>query len=70
MDTELLTSEEVAEFLKVPESTIRYWTMRREIPFLKIGKYTRYEKSEVLKWLEKKLVKPIDRKKIKLENFL
>ena len=31
--SDIFTSEEVAKYLKVPESTIRYWTMNKEIPF-------------------------------------
>lgn len=51
---ELLTVREVAAFLKVPASWIYERTRRRgleKLPHLKLGKYLRFSKSEVVNWL-------------------
>ncbi len=55
-DDELLTVEEVAQFLKVPRS----WVYERcrprtshSLPHIKLGKYLRFSKSDLLHYLEK-----------------
>jgi excisionase family DNA binding protein len=52
----LLTIQEVADFLKVPVSWVYARTRRRGIdrfPHLKVGKYVRFKRSEVEKFLER-----------------
>ena len=51
----LLTVHEVAEFLKVPVSWVYERTRRRGIgrlPHIKIGKYLRFRREDVLGWLD------------------
>jgi len=48
-----LTANEVADFLRLSEQTIRRYTMKKEIPFHKIGRAVRYKKSEIEQWVEK-----------------
>ena len=48
-----LTIEELAEYLKLAEQTIRRWVMNREIPFHKIKKVIRFRVSEIEKWIDK-----------------
>ena len=51
----LLTVHEVAEFLKVPVSWVYERTRRRGIerlPHLKIGKYLRFRREDVLGWID------------------
>lgn len=51
---ELLTVEEVAEFLKVPTSWVYGHTRHRgrdQIPHIKVGKYLRFHVSAVREWL-------------------
>jgi excisionase family DNA binding protein len=53
---ELLTVEEVAEFLKVPVSWVYERTRRRpldRLPGFRLGKYWRFRKTDVLAWLER-----------------
>ncbi len=53
---ELLTVDEVAEWLKVPPSWIYERTRRRgegRLPFIKLGKYLRFEAAAVRNYLER-----------------
>ena len=47
-----LTIEELADYLKLAEQTIRRWVFNREIPFHKIRKVIRFRVSEIEKWIE------------------
>nr|MDT0666672.1 helix-turn-helix domain-containing protein [Micromonospora sp. DSM 115978] len=50
-----MTSDELAEFLSVPKSTIYNWRrVKTGPPWFKVGKYVRYDLDEVLAWLEAK----------------
>jgi excisionase family DNA binding protein len=48
----LLTAQEVADYLTVPETWVRNETRADRIPHVKLGKYRRYRVEEVLAWLE------------------
>ena len=53
---ELLTVQEVAHWLKVPPSWIYERTRRRgaeQLPFIKLGKYLRFEEAAVKVYLER-----------------
>jgi excisionase family DNA binding protein len=43
----MLTVEQVARELGLKESTIRAWTLRRKISFVKLGRCVRIPRSEV-----------------------
>lgn len=50
---EVLTPEEVARLLKIPERTLADWRYRREgPPFRKVGRHVRYLGTEVRAWLD------------------
>ncbi len=53
----LLSVSEVAEFLGVPEGTIRYWVFTRKIRHYKIGRHLRFDKEDLEKFLESCLKK-------------
>ena len=48
----LLTIEQVADFLQVKQSTIYAWIHQQYIPYVKVGRLVRFQKSRVEKWLE------------------
>ena len=49
---ELLTLREVAQLLRVPEATVRWWRTQHLGPSsFKIGRHVRYFRSEVLRWI-------------------
>jgi excisionase family DNA binding protein len=47
-----LTIEELADYLKLAEQTIRRWVLNQEIPFHKIKKVIRFRVSEIEKWID------------------
>ena len=52
-DDEMLTLKEVAELVRVPEATLRYWRHLGTGPRgFRIGRTVRYWRSEVHRWLE------------------
>lgn len=57
-DQEFLTSHEVAEYLRIPLSTVYKLTQDQKLPAFKVGKHWRYKKSSIQAWIdlqEKKL---------------
>ena len=49
---DLLTLREVAELLRVPEGSLRYWRHQHIGPdSYKVGRHIRYPRSEVQRWL-------------------
>ena len=49
---ELLTIDEVAALLRVPEATVRWWRTQHIGPkSFKIGRHVRYFRAEVLRWI-------------------
>ncbi len=49
---EWLTPDELFEEYKFSKSTQAKYRMERKIPFSKIGRYVRYNREEINKWLE------------------
>jgi excisionase family DNA binding protein len=47
----LLTAKEVARLLAVPESWVREATRDGRLPYLALGRYRRYRRSEIEAWL-------------------
>ena len=53
IDLEFLTPKETAAFLRMSESWLAKARMRKDgPPFLKIGRYRRYGKAALLRWLK------------------
>jgi excisionase family DNA binding protein len=48
----LLTASEVAELLAVPETWVRETTRAGHLPHVRLGRYVRYERDEILAWVE------------------
>jgi predicted DNA-binding transcriptional regulator AlpA len=47
----LATQEEVAEYLRVPPSTLEQWRWRKTGPkWSKVGRYVRYDWADVEQW--------------------
>ena len=56
----LLTPEEAAELLQVPVSWMYQRVRRRSldrIPFVKVGRYVRFRKEDLLNYINRKVVK-------------
>lgn len=60
---ELLTLKDVAELLRVPEATLRYWRHLGTGPrSFRIGRTVRYWRTEVALWLEEQTRRPQHRR--------
>jgi len=57
---ELLTVAETASFLRVSITGIRRLQQARHLPFFKVGGSLRFAKSDLLAYLQKRRVEPID----------
>jgi excisionase family DNA binding protein len=49
-----LQPKELAELLKIPESTVLELARRGEIPYLRIGKHVRFDRAQVAEALARK----------------
>lgn len=49
----LLTSGDVAKYLRCSVSTVRRFVMRGDIPFFRVGKLVRFRRSDIDAWLTK-----------------
>ena len=47
----LWTIKELGKFLKVSESVVRYWMRTKALPHIKLGKHTRFDPDDIIKWL-------------------
>ena len=50
---------ELAGYLKVNESWVYNQVHLKAIPYFKCGKYVRFEKSQIDKWIEKETMQPV-----------
>lgn len=48
----LWTIKEVADFLQVKVSVVKYWLHTSGMPFVKIGKHYRFDPNDIRKWVE------------------
>lgn len=53
-DFELLDVDDVARLLKVKKRTIYEWVRTKRIPFKHVGDLLRFNRAEILEWLEKR----------------
>lgn len=52
-DSEIMTLEEVAEYLKLTPQTIYAWAQEKRIPAAKLGKEWRFKKSIIDEWFNR-----------------
>ena len=58
-DDVFFTVNQLAEYLNVKKCWIYRRTSDQTIPFHKRGRYVRFKKSEIIKWLEEQKVNPL-----------
>jgi excisionase family DNA binding protein len=51
MDSEFLTAEEVAEYLRLPLSTVYKLVQDKRLPGFKVGKHWRFRKETFEEWI-------------------
>lgn len=59
--TDLLTLEEVIQWLKTSKTTIYRLVQRRQIPFYRIARSLRFKKEDVEAFIQERRVETIDR---------
>jgi excisionase family DNA binding protein len=52
VDSEFLTAEEVAEYLRLPLSTVYKLVQDKKLPGFKVGKHWRFRKEAIQKWIK------------------
>jgi excisionase family DNA binding protein len=52
----LLTADDVAELLQVPVSWVRQHTRNGDLPNVVIGRYRRYRREEIMRYIEQRSV--------------
>jgi len=57
-ENKIMTIEEVADYLRVSERTVYEWAKKGEIPCGKIGTSWRFKRSEIQKWVDRRLGRP------------
>ena len=51
MDSEFLTAEEVAEYLRLPLSTVYKLVQDKRLPGFKVGKHWRFRRDAFREWI-------------------
>ncbi len=69
-EDELLTIEQVADFLKLKVSTIYGYTQRAEIPFFKRGKRLYFSKLSLYEWIKNGRKKTLKEISIEAERYI
>ena len=63
-DDAIFGVKDLALYLQVNESWVQRKVALKEIPFFKAGKYNRFKKSAIDRWIETETIKPIPPLKI------
>jgi len=48
---QLMTVDDVAEYLRIKASTVYEWAANGKLPGVKVGRLWRFERSEIEKWV-------------------
>lgn len=59
MNDEILTLTEVADLLKVAEKTVYTMVKRRDLPAFKVGGQWRFQRTDLLSWIEQQKKKQV-----------
>jgi len=49
-------TEEAAEYLGCTADTLKVWTSKRKVPFVRVGRLVRFRKIDLDQWLEQNFV--------------
>ena len=62
MKTDILTLDELHQYLKIPKPTLYALARAGRLPAAKIGKHWRFRRGEIDAWLKAQQVRPMKRK--------
>lgn len=51
---QLLDMNETAEYLGISKSTLYEWVIQKKVPFVKVGRLTKFKKEALDTWLEQR----------------
>ena len=54
-----MNNQAAAEYLGVTPLTLRVWVSKRRVPFIKVGRLTRFLKSDLDAWLASRRVEAV-----------
>lgn len=54
MMSDILTVEEVAEYLKLAKKTVYKLASEKKIPAFRVGKFWRFKKTDIEEWIKNK----------------
>lgn len=49
--SELMTVEEIAEYMRLPQSTVYKLAQERKLPGFKVGRHWRFRREAVMQWV-------------------
>ena len=50
-----------AEYIGCTPGTLRTWTSKRKVPFIKVGRNVRFRRKDLDQWLDERVVYPSDK---------
>ena len=54
-----LGNDQAAAYLGCTPGTLRVWVSQRRVPYLKVGRLVRFRESDLARWLDERVVRPI-----------
>jgi len=51
---------ETSKFLGVSSGTLYVWVCQKRIPYVKIGRLTKFDQKDLSTWIEQRKVKPFE----------
>jgi len=51
--SDILTAEEICQYLKIPRSTLYKLINDKKIPAFRVGRHWRFRKEQIEEWVEK-----------------
>ncbi len=64
--TQLMSIEELAEYLKLEKQTIYNWLHEKKISGIKVGHVWRFDRSSIDRWLKSQTVNAVPRRSKKI----
>lgn len=60
MNQPLMNISETSKFLGVSSGTLYVWVCQKRIPYVKIGRLTKFDQKDLSTWIEQRKVKPFE----------
>jgi len=57
----LINADEASQMIDVRRDTLYRWVSQRRIPYVKVGRSTKFDVEQIEEWIKERTVKPINR---------